>query len=83
MILPKLRQVQADRERILRLLILMPKSVVYDLVNRVYVTHANEEDDDDQKEEEEDDGDEEEEEEDDDDNEQVAEAESQEITVIY
>lgn len=73
LILPKLRQVQADRERILRLLILMPKSVVYDLVHRVYVTTSTEEEDEEKIIEEEED--------DDEDEEDAAETESQEITV--
>ena len=78
LILPKLRQIQTDRERILRLLILMPKSVVYDLVHRVYVNSASEEEEDAKAEEEEEDQEEEEEEE-----VEAVEAESQEITVFF
>ena len=54
----------------------MPKSVVYDLVHRVYVTSASEEEEEETKGEEEDEEEEEEEED-------VAEGESQEITVFF
>jgi hypothetical protein len=57
----------------------MPKSVIYDLVHRVYVTSAGEEEEDAKKEEEEEDESEEESEEED----EVADAESQEITVFF
>ena len=57
----------------------MPKSVIYDLVHRVYVTSAGEEEEDAKKEEEEEDESEEESEEED----EVADAESQEITVSF
>ena len=57
----------------------MPKSVIYDLVHRVYVTSAGEEEEDANKEEEEEDESEEESEEED----EVADAESQEITVSF
>ena len=75
LLLPKLRQVQADRERILRLLVLMPKAVIYDLVHRVYTVSSSEEEEEDKNNEDEE---EEEEEEEEDEN---SEAESQEITV--
>ena len=57
----------------------MPKSVIYDLVHRVYVTSAGEEDEDAKKEEEDDKEEEDESEEE----EEVADAESQEITVFF
>ena len=76
MLLPKIRLIQADRERILRLLILMPKSVVYDLVHRVYITTNDEEEEEDKTDEEEDDEDYEEK------DKENSEAESQEITVL-
>lgn len=42
LIVPRIRQVQLDREKILRLILLMPKSNVYDLVHRVYTTTEDE-----------------------------------------
>jgi Ran GTPase-activating protein (RanGAP) involved in mRNA processing and transport len=57
----------------------MPKSVIYDLVHRVYVTSAGEEEEDAKKEEEED----EEEEDESEEEEEVADAETQEITVFF
>lgn len=76
LILPKLRQVQADRERILRLLVLMPKSVIYELVHRVYVTTNSEDEDVDKDEDEDDDEDEQ------NDEKENVETELQEITVV-
>jgi len=78
LILPKLRQIQVDRERILRLLVLMPKSVVYDLVHRVYITSASEEEEEEDKTEEQ-----ESEQESEDEEEEATDAESQEITVSF
>ena len=45
-IVPRVRQVQLDRERILRLMLLIPKSNVYDLVHRVYTTADAEQEED-------------------------------------
>jgi hypothetical protein len=78
LLVPRIRLVQSDREKILRLLLLMPKANVYDLVHRVYTT-VDEEDEDEKKKKDEDDEEEEEEEEEDDD---VDGGDSQEIAVI-
>ena len=35
-VIPRLREIQTDREKILRLIVLLPKSIIYDLVYNVY-----------------------------------------------
>ncbi len=77
LIVPRIRLVQADREKILRLILLMPKSNVYDLVHRVYTT-ASDEDEDEKKQTDEDEEDEDE----DDDAAEGDEGEAQEISVV-
>jgi hypothetical protein len=78
LLVPRIRIIQADREKILRLLLLMPKSNVYDLVHRVY-TSADDEEDDVKKQKGEDEDDESEEEEEAD---EGVDGETQEITVV-
>jgi PAS domain S-box-containing protein len=53
LLIPRIRQIQLDREKILRLLLLVPKEIVHDLVYRVY-TIQDDDDNDDKKEEEKD-----------------------------
>ena len=77
LLLPRIREIQVDRERILRLLLLMPKSNVYDLVHRVYAATNDEEEDDNKKD------DDEEEEEEEESEQEGGEGEAQEITVRF
>jgi hypothetical protein len=54
-IIPRLRVIQIDREKILRLILLVPKENIYDLVYNVYTAGDEEEEEDNKKSEDEDD----------------------------
>jgi hypothetical protein len=85
LILPKIYQIQADREAILKLLLLVPKSVAFDLVNNVYTTTTAEQDEDVEKKEDDKDSESSDEESDSEENDEASDTEGtegQEIAVV-